>query len=250
MIPNQICKVLSTIQKHQVRALLMGGQACVLYGSGMFSRDVDFAILASDAHLKQLRIAMEELQAEVIAVPPFERQYLEAGLAVHFRCHHPEAEDLRVDVMAKMRGVADFEQVWGRRTSAVLPDGTLVEIMSIADLITAKKTQRDKDWPMITRIIDAHYKENCDTPTAERILFWLTESRSPETLMAATIRFPLEARQAAVVRPAVEAALRGDLIGAAALLKSEEAHEREADRLYWAPLRARLNQLRRERRDS
>ncbi len=39
-------KVLSSIQKHRVRALLMGGQACVFYGAAEFSRDTDLAILA------------------------------------------------------------------------------------------------------------------------------------------------------------------------------------------------------------
>jgi len=32
-----------------VRALLMGGQACVLYGAAELSRDIDFAIVASPA---------------------------------------------------------------------------------------------------------------------------------------------------------------------------------------------------------
>ncbi len=34
------------MQEHRVRALLMGGQACVLYGGAEFSRDTDLAILA------------------------------------------------------------------------------------------------------------------------------------------------------------------------------------------------------------
>jgi hypothetical protein len=32
--------------EHRVRALLMGGQACVFYGAAEFSCDTDFAILA------------------------------------------------------------------------------------------------------------------------------------------------------------------------------------------------------------
>jgi hypothetical protein len=32
---------------HRVRALLMGGQACVFYGAAEFSRDTDLLILAS-----------------------------------------------------------------------------------------------------------------------------------------------------------------------------------------------------------
>ena len=63
----------------------MGGQACVLYGAAEFSRDTDFAILASPANLSRLQAALTELQAEVIAVPPFELKYLLRGHAIHFR---------------------------------------------------------------------------------------------------------------------------------------------------------------------
>lgn len=70
MIPSPIRKVLGSIRARQVRALLMGGQACVLYGAAEFSRDTDFAILASPTNLDRLRAALDDLQAEVIAVPP------------------------------------------------------------------------------------------------------------------------------------------------------------------------------------
>ena len=51
LIPNPIRRVLSSIEQKRVRALLMGGQACVLYGAAEFSRDTDLAILASPANL-------------------------------------------------------------------------------------------------------------------------------------------------------------------------------------------------------
>jgi len=62
LTPNPIRKVLSTLAAHQVRYLLMGGQACVLYGAAEFSRDADFAILASPANLLRLRRARRELE--------------------------------------------------------------------------------------------------------------------------------------------------------------------------------------------
>jgi len=37
------------MRAHRVRALLMGGQACVFYGAAEFSRDIDFAVLAEAA---------------------------------------------------------------------------------------------------------------------------------------------------------------------------------------------------------
>lgn len=47
MVPNPIRKVLSLIHKHRVRALRMGGQACVCYGTAEVSFDTDLALLAS-----------------------------------------------------------------------------------------------------------------------------------------------------------------------------------------------------------
>ena len=67
MIPNPIRRVLSSIRKHRVRALLMGGQACVLYGAAEFSRDADFVLLADSANLTRLRKALADLQADPIA---------------------------------------------------------------------------------------------------------------------------------------------------------------------------------------
>jgi hypothetical protein len=73
----------------------MGGQACILYGAAEFSRDTDFAVLASPANLARLRRALDDLQA--------------------------------------------------------------------------KKTQRDKDWPMVRRLIEADFKaELADLRLAQR----------------------------------------------------------------------------------
>jgi hypothetical protein len=58
------------MRAHRVRALLMGGQACVFYGAAEFSRDTDLAIVADPTNLARLRRALADLQAEVIAVPP------------------------------------------------------------------------------------------------------------------------------------------------------------------------------------
>ena len=111
MIPNPIRKVLSSMRKRRVRALLMGGQACVFYGAAEFSRDADFAVLADSRNLARLRAALKDLQARVIALPPFEARFLHRGHAIHFRCQHPEALGMRIDVMSRMRGVDPFPKL-------------------------------------------------------------------------------------------------------------------------------------------
>jgi hypothetical protein len=137
----------------RVRALLMGGQACVFYGAAEFSRDTDIAVVADSANLSRLRRALDDLQAECIAVPALSLRHLRRGHAVQFRCMHPDAYRMRIDVMARMRGVDEFPALWRRRTTIRLPDGTRCDIMSLPDLLKAKKTQRSRlrSWPSAVR---------------------------------------------------------------------------------------------------
>lgn len=225
----------------------MGGQACVLYGAAEFSRDADFAILASPENLDRLSTALAELQAEVIAVPPFDFRYLERGHAIHFRCKHPETFGLRVDVMARLRGVDPFPTLWSRRTTWDLPEGFEVDSLSLPDLVASKKTQRDKDWPMIRRLVEVSYDEGFLSPTPEQITFWLRELLTPELLDECIRRFPAETGNVAEARPAVAAALAGDMNAVRDALTAEQARERELDRQYWEPLKAELEALRHQR---
>jgi hypothetical protein len=247
LIPNPIRKVLSSMREHRVRCLLMGGQACVLYGAAEFSRDTDLAILASEANAARLRLAFDELQAEVIAVPPFELRYLSAGHAVHFRCGHPEAAGMRVDVMSRMRGVASFATLWKRRTSLEMPDKTVCEMLSLPDLVQAQKTQRDKDWPMIRRLVEANYFQNRAHPTGQQLSFWFQQLRTAELLVELAKTQPRLARKATHSRPLVALALASDSPALSAALDEEESRERSIDREYWLPLKKELERLRRRR---
>ena len=57
------------MRRHRVRHLLMGGQACIIYGAAEFSRDADLAVLADPDNLSRLARALAELDAELVAVP-------------------------------------------------------------------------------------------------------------------------------------------------------------------------------------
>jgi hypothetical protein len=168
----------------------MGGQACVFYGAAEFSRDTDLLILADAENLQRLGAALQDLQANCIAVPPLAADYLERGHAVHFRCQHPEAADMRVDVMSRLRGVEPFPVLWERRTTITDADGFAHELLALQDLVQAKKTQRSKDWPMLRRLLEAHYLQHRSAPNDERVHFWLRELRTPELLAEAVQMWP------------------------------------------------------------
>ena len=225
----------------------MGGQACVFYGAAEFSRDTDFAILADPRNLAQLRAALKDSQARVIAVPPFEVRFLHRGHAIHFRCRHPEALGIRIDVMSRMRGVDSFRKLWARRTTIELPDGTLCDLLSLPDLVQAKKTQRDKDWLMLRRLLEAHFFQNRKKSTADKVRFWLHELRTPELLIEVAQAHPRLFSRHSAARPLLALVAPGQEVALAQALKEEEQQERERDRQYWLPLRSELETLRRAR---
>ena len=247
MTQSPIPRVLSTLRESGAQALLMGGQACILYGAAEFSRDIDFAVLSSTENLARLSAALDALSAEVIAVPPFERRHLERGHAVHFRTRHPEAAGFRIDVMSRMREVESFPRLWERRTSFALPAVGDVDALSLPDLVASKKTQRDKDWVMLRRLVEASYVRDSSAATSEQVAFWLDELRTPELLVACAAAFPEDAARSAEKRAATAAAIRGEGDAVRAALAEEEARERALDREYWAPLRTELEEMRRTR---
>ena len=80
-------------------------------------------MLAEPENFARLQAALAELQADRIAVPPFDPAALDRGHAVRFRCRVPAAEGLRVDVMTRLRAMPEFEVLWERRTTFVDDNG-------------------------------------------------------------------------------------------------------------------------------
>jgi hypothetical protein len=153
---------------------------------------------------------------------------------------------MRIDVMTKMRGVDSFPKLWTRRTTLSMDDGT-IELISLPDLVQAKKTQRDKDWPMLRRLIEVNYFANRENPRREQIRFWFLELRTPDLLIelaTAQGRIPVYLRRK---RPLLELAATGNKSLLERALLEEEQREREADQQYWASLKKELENLRHAR---
>ena len=149
-----------------------------------------------------------------------------------------------MDLMSKMRGVEPFPKLWRRRTTIELPDGIPCHLLSLPDLVLAKKTQRDKDWPMIRRLVEAHYFTRRESPTPVQIRFWMREMRTPELLIEIARNHTPVSRRLAKERPLLTFAELGMTQDLELALQTEESAEREADRQYWRPLRAELEKLR------
>jgi hypothetical protein len=99
LTPIPILKVLSTFRTHKVRALLIGGQACIVYGAAEFTRDTDFVVRVNSANMKRLRAALAELEAEPVFFPPLRANHLLRGHACHFRCTAAEVVGIQLEVV-------------------------------------------------------------------------------------------------------------------------------------------------------
>jgi hypothetical protein len=244
MTLSSIPKVLSTFSKHKSKALLIGGQACILYGAAEFSRDIDFAVMVSPENLNDLQKILEELDAERIFYPALSEEVLLKGHACHFRCNGVNVKGLRIDVIGSMRGVDPFHELWLRRREIDLPGIGQVPVIGLADLVKSKKTQRDKDWPMIRKLIEADIYNAPDDPADNVIQFWFAECRTPDLLVLLASKYPEIAEVMLKKRPLISSALSGNYEEIIKLLRDEEDLEREADRQYWTPLKKQLEEWR------
>jgi len=154
---------------------------------------------------------------------------------------------MRIDVMTKMRGVEPFSKLWSRRTTMSLENGSACEVISLPDLVKAKKTQLDRDWPMIRRLIEVHYFENRGHSMRQQIQFWFLELRTPELLIEfAETRDGLP-QHLILKRRLLRFAKRTRALELSKAMMGEEAAERTAGRRYWTPLKAELASLRHAR---
>jgi hypothetical protein len=142
---------------------------------------------------------------------------------------------MRVDVMSRLRGVAEFGALWSRRTTLTDTDGTVHELLALPDLVQTKKTQGGKDWPMLQRLLEAHYLRHRVNATARQQRFWLLELRTPELLVEAARQWPEVAEQIAQLRPLLASAQAGQVDALRNALAAEEQAERAEDRAIGNP---------------
>jgi hypothetical protein len=244
---SPIPRVLSTFLKHKVKALLIGGQACIIYGGAEFSRDLDFSLLVTLENIKNLKNALEELEAERIFQPDLSEEVLLRGHACHFRFPKGDPKGVRIDILGKMREVDAFPFLWDRRKEIEISGFGTIGVISLPDLVISKKTQRDKDWPMVRRLIEADIFNAPFDPPEEQIRFWLSECRTPELLIALVEKYSGTAKRLSLQRPLLVQAIPGQETEIERLLREEEEYERKLDKEYWAPLKKELEIWRHEK---
>ena len=130
-------ELLSILARHEVRYLVIGGYAAMLYSEPRWTKDLDLWIAIDARNSRAMFEALKEFGAPLAGLT--ELDFAEPGY--FSQMGNPP---LRVDVMMEIPG-GDFDAAWERRNTVLLGEEQ-VQFISKEDLIIAKLASgRDQD---------------------------------------------------------------------------------------------------------
>jgi len=130
-------ELLSDLAKHDVRYLVIGDYAVMLYSEPRWTKDLDIWIALDARNARAVFAALREFGAPLAGLT--ESDFAAPGYS--YQLGNPP---LRLDVMMDIPG-GDFEAAWARRNTIDL-DGTPVHFIGRDDLIAVKTASgRDQD---------------------------------------------------------------------------------------------------------
>ena len=126
---NQLQGVFASFQKHDVKYLVMGGIASVLYGVPRATFDLDILIEASVANVNNLLSALDKAGLGTASLISAE-EILENEITVF-------KDYVRIDVLTSTPGI-NFDETWARREIMEFQEQQLF-VLSKKDLIASKR---------------------------------------------------------------------------------------------------------------
>ena len=123
-------ELLSLLEKHKVRYLVVGGYAVMKYTEPRFTKDLDLWISVDRENSRAVYAALKEFGAPLkdLAADDFARE------GYFYQMGNPP---LRLDVMMSIPGIT-FENAWENRVMVNL-EGVDIPFISKADLIKSKE---------------------------------------------------------------------------------------------------------------
>lgn len=141
--------VLEILAKHEVDFIVVGGVCAVLLGAPVATFDVDIVHSRTQANLRRLVAALDELGAHYRDHIP--RRIAPSGDALSKVGHHLLAtKHGPLDVLGAIGHEEDYGDLFGHTVSVEIDKGVRVDILDLATLIEVKeKTARPKDNYML-----------------------------------------------------------------------------------------------------
>ncbi len=123
-------ELLSLLEKHKVRYLVVGGYAVMKYTEPRFTKDLDLWISTDKENSNAVYAALKEFGAPLKDLAP-------ADFTQEGYFYQMGSPPFRLDVMMSIPG-ATFETAWENREKVQL-EGLIIPFISKADLIKAKE---------------------------------------------------------------------------------------------------------------
>lgn len=134
---------LAVVSKHQVRYLIVGGEAVIFHGYARLTGDVDFFYARDGVNVQRLFDALEEFWAGDIPGIKTAAELATPGVIVQFG-----VPPNRIDLINEVDGV-EFDRAWPARVEAAITSTTgeaTIYYMGLNDLIKNKQVAgRPKD---------------------------------------------------------------------------------------------------------
>ena len=122
-------ELLSTLAKHRVRYLVVGGYAVMKYTEPRFTKALELWISTDEENAKAVFSALKEFGAPLIGLTAHDF----TARGYFYQMGKPP---FRLDIMMSIPGV-EFEAAWENREEVLL-EGLTIPFISRADLICAK----------------------------------------------------------------------------------------------------------------
>lgn len=167
--PHDLVRLITTLERHQVDYLLVGGAAARAYGGQRPTEDADCVVRRERANLERLAAALRELHARLrvggmtdeearqLPVQIDERTLESLGMSTWMT--DAGGFDVLAGLEAADGRLVSYEQL-AERATVIRGDGFVVRAAALDDIIIAKeRADRDKDHealPELRALRDAH----------------------------------------------------------------------------------------------
>ncbi len=202
MATNIYIKLTKLFNADKLRAILSSGQAVVLHRLAMMSKDGDWVLRADQESLTYVLGVLSEFGATYRFGAPLDLRWLSHGWSAHLEFIN-EGMRVRTDFVVTPPRIttAGLERMWHEQEGAEIP------FVGLRDLADLKKTNREKDYPVIGEL--------ARRMTLPRDTFMY--SRSARDLIALATKHPELLTPCTAERPALKEIAHGEARLAAAL---------------------------------
>lgn len=140
------------LHKHDVRYLIIGGEAVIFHGYARLTGDIDFFYELSEENTRRLFATLQEFWRGSVPGVKTADELLQPGVIMQFG-----VPPNRIDLVNRIDGV-DFSEAWPNRQTVRLQSGdpgVAIHYLGLPDLLSNKKAAgRAKD------LDDLRYLEN------------------------------------------------------------------------------------------